>query len=155
MTDIRQRNIVDFEARVRKEMSVCKHFRGIQNDPCEAGVNIRETVGGPDFGWGTRLPCLPWKGNKAETECDKKELPTREEAEDEVRRQHNSIENHMKAVGAAHRDAKEKGYGVGHSGRGEVDCPCCGVGRIAYSVASVNGHLWGRCSTRDCVAWME
>jgi hypothetical protein len=35
-----------------------------------------------------------------------------------------------------------------------IACPVCG-GRLHLSQAAYNGHVWGRCETKDCVAWME
>jgi hypothetical protein len=66
-----------------------------------------------------------------------------------------NVKDTIRAVTATHEDAKAKGLKQGHGGRGELPCPVCKVGTIGYSVASVNGHIWGRCSTKDCVAWME
>lgn len=45
----------------------CRHFNGLpmpigkqeKEKCCEAGVNYRAHVGGPDHGWFTRTPCLP------------------------------------------------------------------------------------------------
>lgn len=36
---------------------------------------------------------------------------------------------------------------------GTITCPICG-GDLRYSVAASNGHVWGACSTSDCVRWM-
>lgn len=37
---------------------------------------------------------------------------------------------------------------------GEIPCPICG-GKLRYSVAASNGHIWGSCATPDCVRWMQ
>ena len=37
---------------------------------------------------------------------------------------------------------------------GAVKCPVCG-GKLNYSVAALNGHLWGKCETGGCLHWME
>lgn len=60
----------------------------------------------------------------------------------------------LKAMAACHEDAKAKGFGRGSAGRGEVECPIC-KGRLRYSVAAVNGHMWGACSTDGCARWMQ
>lgn len=57
------------------------------------------------------------------------------------------------AMGAVIEDAKSRGFGKGKGGAGEIECPIC-KGRLRYSVASVNGHMWGVCSNPDCVRWM-
>jgi DNA-binding XRE family transcriptional regulator len=58
------------------------------------------------------------------------------------------------AMGACHADAKARGYGKGHAGQGSIECPVC-KGTLRYSVAGINGHLWGVCSNKDCVRWMQ
>ncbi len=59
------------------------------------------------------------------------------------------------AVPAVVEDAKRKGLKKGNGGTGEVDCPVCQTGRLCYSVASMNGHIWGTCTTPGCVRWMQ
>lgn len=41
------------------------------------------------------------------------------------------------------------------SGSGEIDCPVCEAGKLSYRRAAYNGHIHAKCSTKDCVAWME
>ena len=41
------------------------------------------------------------------------------------------------------------------SGQGEITCPVCKTGKLRYSRFGYNGHVHARCSTKDCVAWME
>ena len=60
----------------------------------------------------------------------------------------------IEAMAACKTDAKAKGFKMGNGGRGKIDCPVC-HGDLRYSVASVNGHMWGACSTEGCVRWME
>ncbi len=36
--------------------------------------------------------------------------------------------------------------------KGTVACPVCGKD-IYYSIA-YNGHIWGKCETKDCIVWM-
>jgi hypothetical protein len=56
---------------------------------------------------------------------------------------------------AARDDANAHGFKKGNGGRGCITCPVCEKGQLHYSVASYNGHMWGKCSTDDCVAWMQ
>ena len=143
------------EDRIIHEMSSCVHFAGIQHAECAAGVNIRALVGGSDLGWAARLPCLLMDAKKCEVVCDVRKLPTREEAEAEVDRSEKQMERSLKIIWAAHEHAKQKGYGQGHGGKDSMPCPSeCG-GTLHYSVASLNGHMWGRCTTADCASWME
>lgn len=41
------------------------------------------------------------------------------------------------------------------SGAGVMDCPVCKIGKLRYSRDSYNGHVHARCSTPDCVSWMQ
>lgn len=36
----------------------------------------------------------------------------------------------------------------------EQECPVC-KGRIFLRHVKMNGHTFGRCSTKDCIGWME
>lgn len=58
------------------------------------------------------------------------------------------------AMSKAMEDAKSKGIKKGHGGASSLQCPIC-KGVLNYSVASVNGHVWGRCATAGCVSWMQ
>lgn len=60
----------------------------------------------------------------------------------------------LKAMAVCHEDAKAKGFGKGRGGIGEVECPICN-GRLRYSVAAINGHMWGACSSNGCARWMQ
>jgi hypothetical protein len=41
-------------------------------------------------------------------------------------------------------------------GSGVIDCPVCGGKEtLKFSRASYNGHIHARCTTENCVAWME
>jgi hypothetical protein len=39
---------------------------------------------------------------------------------------------------------------------GRIDpCPICGIGPLAFAVASGNGHIRAQCETDNCVSFME
>jgi hypothetical protein len=63
----------------------CKHFTGIGQDCCEAGVNYRELAGEPQFGMALRLPCIERAGGMPNYDpakvvpCEKREAPTAED----------------------------------------------------------------------------
>lgn len=88
---------------------------------------------------------LQWTSEEVRTA-----LPDREAVEAEDKR----FETIMIAMTAARTEAKRLGFKVGRGGRGSLVCPVCG-GQLRFSVAAVNGHLWGSCSTPDCVKWMQ
>lgn len=73
----------------------------------------------------------------------------------------------MKAEKSAARDARTKkvfavlagiaAWRKQHKGKSHaevVECPAC-KGRLHLRIAAVNGHVWGRCETADCVSWVE
>ena len=143
------------EEEIKSEMGRCIHFKGIQNEVCKAGVNVRQLVGGPDFGWGARLPCLLMDAGKCEAECASRKLLTREEAETAVKEPDASLKRTLTAVALAHKHADEQGLGEGNGGASELPCPLeCG-GTLRYRVASYNGHMHAACSTKGCVSWVE
>lgn len=39
--------------------------------------------------------------------------------------------------------------------RGIIPCPICGSGRIRYGISGPKRHIHARCSTPECVWWME
>ena len=42
-----------------------------------------------------------------------------------------------------------------YSGAGEMTCPVCSTGVLSYARSGYNGHVRARCSTTDCVEWVE
>jgi hypothetical protein len=69
----------EHDRQVDHEQHSCRHFTGIQHDECATGVNYRALVGGEQFGWVRRIPCVPEPGETVP--CEKLSLPSREEAE--------------------------------------------------------------------------
>lgn len=142
---------------VQKLMSDCRHFTGASRSPCKAGIDYRTLVGGDDVGWMTRLPCIRAFEPDARfpvVECEQRAVLTREEAIVEADRKLERMEQFRKAHAAAKFDAAGKGLRKGHGGEGEILCPLCGS-KLYYTVASLNGHMWGHCTTKGCVSWME
>lgn len=77
-------------------------------------------------------------------------LPSPEEVAEENARHANFV----LAVNSCTADAKKHGLGRGNGGKGEIECPIC-KGRLRYSVAGLNGHIWGACENKDCVRWLQ
>ena len=128
-------------------MRKCRHFTGVKNKVCKAGVNYDTLV---------PIPCIGRVGAKIEPAfCEKKSCPTREEAIEIDKERAEHTKRFVVALSAAHDDAKKKGYKKGHGGKDSLPCPVCKTGTLHYSVASYNGHLWGQCSTKDCMSWMQ
>lgn len=40
-------------------------------------------------------------------------------------------------------------------GSGKMKCPICRIGELSYSRSIYNGHVHARCSSENCVNWME
>ncbi len=141
---------------VKGEMLTCRHFNGIQNDYCKAGVNYRELAGEPSVGCMTRIPCLPMNEPKhgPMAVCEKRDRWTKLEAEVNVTRGDEAMARHMLAFRAVHDDAKAKGYKKNRGGVSECRCPIC-EGKIRYAVSNYNGHIHAKCDTAGCVLWME
>lgn len=137
------------ERNIQGTLLRCRHFTGIQQDECLAGVSYANFMDA-----GSSLPCIPL-GKPAAVTCDKKSCWTREEAEanqaDVERRQ----KAFLNAASAAHIHAAELGFGEGHGGQGELPCPVCQTGLLRYIVAAFNGHMHAACNTKDCISWME
>lgn len=77
-------------------MSHCKHFDGIQNETCKAGVNyetVTEKALNPRTGIGIRLACYP--GDQSCMSCDKYQGWQLEEALAEEARREVAIQAHL------------------------------------------------------------
>lgn len=125
-----------------RRLETCRHFNGIQNGRCDAGVEyatVRDETKRP--GW----PCL----DPAVTTCTLCVRYTAEEAEQIQRDQDASLQRVLKA-----RAAIVEATGGKRGLRGAIACPNCG-GTLSYSVAGSNGHIWAACSTKECASWME
>ena len=131
----------------------CKHYPEFRDKACDAGVNMRKLVGGPDLGWATRLPCLPSirKLCSATVSCEKFEAITALEAK-----------AHEEDVLAMLEKAKEFDQLIGElkakfgkqSAGGTCPCPVCG-GTVVFRVSGYNGHVALHCDGEDCVSMME
>ena len=121
----------------------CKHFNGVQNAQCKAGVEYRQ------FDRQTGLPCL--RDCAGHQECPQRQWLTEAEVAAEVA----EIEAHSKrfmTLLPLIQSIKEEHRGK--SWAGVKICPVC-AGRLHLSHASLNGHVHGKCETKDCVSWME
>jgi hypothetical protein len=125
----------------------CRHFNGVQNTTCKAGVRYG------DFANRDLLaPCLPRMGPREVGTCDKREPYTEADIDAREAQIEASMERHRKAgpVIAEIRKAHK-----GRSATGSVPCPACGTGTLHWAIAGYNGHMRGRCSAAGCLNWME
>lgn len=138
---------------IQSALSSCRHFNGIQNKKCQAGIVYLAWKQGVEE---RAMPCIPKHINGRETwPCGLFEIMSLADAEKEADERIVTMNRGIKVRHAAHEDAKSKGLGKGHGGVGEIPCPGCENGTLRYSVASYNGHMHGRCSTPGCASWME
>lgn len=127
----------------------CRHFNGIQNARCQAGVEYQRSTG-------KAMPCIPKFINDREVwSCGLFEIMSVEDAEKEAAERVAAIERTDTAHAAAKADAKAKGLRRGSGGVSDLPCPVCDGGTLRYSVASYNGHMHAKCTTTGCVSWME
>lgn len=61
---------------------------------CDKGVTIRDHVGGSDFGWMARMPCVTTGLSKEQVPCNLRELPTAEQ----VKADQATMEAHVRAI---------------------------------------------------------
>jgi len=127
----------------------CKHFRGVQNKLCGAGINMRDITGGPAFGWARRMPCLV--SNNSQVTCTEYSEQTPQEIEAEEAEREKHFEKFKLAQPLIREIRTEH---EGKSWEGIKKCPCCG-GKLFLSHSSYNGHVHGECETEGCLKWME
>lgn len=136
------------EHNIEVNMLKCRHFNGVQNKVCKAGVNYDDVE---------PIPCIGYRPGATikQAECKKKSCYSRDEAIQIEKEHQESMKKFGLALGAASDDAKKRGLKKGQGGKGSLPCPVCKTGTLHYSVASYNGYLWGQCSTSGCVSWMQ
>lgn len=137
-----------------------KRFVRGSKEACGAGVVFDELAKVEELGFSgcaLRLPCIRSHHDPANRkgqplcECPKLRWPTSEESEAHEREIKESIERTnaaMKAVTPIR--AKWKGQ----NWSGTVECPVC-KGTLNVRHAGSNGHVWAKCNTEGCVAWIE
>jgi hypothetical protein len=123
----------------------CRHFNGVQNKTCSAGVayeSIRDGDG-QRASFATR-PCFAGEGR---IPCNLRSFKTGEEVEAEI-----AETDHLLAKVSGARAA------IVASGQphGAIACPVCGTpDALRFSVSPYNGHVHAACATAGCVSWME
>jgi hypothetical protein len=133
----------------------CKHFTGIMADggKCNAGV-VYLTIKSTDENRKgiAKYPCFR---ENIEVPCAKREFLTPEEVATEIAELESSWERMKLGLAATQTDAARLGLRKGNGGKGSVPCPACKTGTLHYTVAAYNGHMWGKCTTADCLSWMQ
>lgn len=120
--------------------NACVYFNGITNDKCDAEITYpREWKDNPCHKSHENIP------------CEKRRFPTQEEVEIFVKELELQFENMKKAFVIV---GKIKNEHKSHNWEGVEVCPVCN-GKLHMSHSAFNGHVWGKCETEKCLAWME
>ena len=139
----------------------CRHYKGMHGKTaCDAGVEFasvrvdhepiqyRRRGEGAVYTASRSFPCVAGL-NYVDCGCQQREYYTAAEIEEHERDVHDSFDRSEKAVKAI-RDFAKGRKGI----NGEIECPNC-KGKLKFSIASYNGHIHARCSTDDCVSFMQ
>lgn len=135
----------------------CRHYKPEPGDPrCALGVDIRKHVGGDRFGWYARMPCVTDRPGEKPfrhdvVPCDKREPHT----EAEIAEHDTETERLVARTLAIDPWVAAKKAAHPNGGSGFELCPGkCGQ-EIRWSIASSNGHMFAKCQTEGCIAFME
>lgn len=74
--------------------------------------------------------------------------------QDEIDSNKEEFEATQKAIGKIFEDAKQRGFGKGRPGQAKIPCPKCRKD-LFYRVNSFNGHVWAKCSSDNCIGFMQ
>ncbi len=104
----------------------------------------------------------PWSANAQHDPDCERELTSQgytpcqcDERREEEMHNRDRVAILLRGVNAVHEDAKSKKLGRGKGGKSTMACPLCTDGTIVYTVANVNGHIWAKCSTDNCLKFIE
>lgn len=129
-------------------------------DACKAGVVYDELTRNKELGQTgcmLRRPCIRDHHTESERrgeplcECPHLKWPTLEESEEHEREVQKHMEKMMTALVTI--DPIRKAH-KGKDWSGVIECQCC-KGKLHVRHAGYNGHVWAKCETDNCVAWIE
>lgn len=137
----------------------CVHFTGVMQKTCKAGMVYDEVDKDLRIAYRMGLPCIkPSKpdefdrlAGRAQCPCQHLRFPAPEEVQKELDAIERETQRFMIAEKAV-RPIREK-Y-KGQDWRGIIECPIC-KGKLHVTHSAYNGHVWGKCETEGCVAWIE
>lgn len=132
----------------------CSHFNGIGKNVCEAGVNYEAAFNGGTPGMMQRMACF--KHASTPMPCALVAFPSADDVAKEIAHINERSDKLRTAMIACRADADSHGWGKDKGGgASSIPCPVCNSGTLRYSIANVNGHMHGRCSTAGCMSWMQ
>lgn len=111
----------------------CIHFTGLMNDCCKAGVLYKDVKIKPQGAYMCQIPCIKTGGF-----CEKFETLTEEQAEKESKEIEEISERSFIVYAIIKTDERQQG---------DIDCPC--GGKVKFTKASSNGHIWCKCNKCD------
>jgi len=133
----------------------CRHHKKPKPmvDECALGIDLTKHVG--KFGSAYMLPCHDQsKDGIAKDECAHRSFFTDAEIAEQDAESDRCVAETMRRLNViAPLVERLRKDGKGRSGT--EPCPVCGDGEVSWRVDSWNGHLAMRCSTTDCIAFME
>lgn len=131
----------------------CRHFNGVlgpgmrkDHKPCLVGQNFRDFADDDPAGRGRKLACLG-EGTKT---CPKFSAWTAAEVQADE-----EMWEKITAETLTAKAAIEQAIKAGAPSTGDIPCPACKAGQLKYSRSDYNGHIWAKCTTEDCVTFME
>lgn len=132
------------ESQIQADAKNCRHFNGIQNGTCKAGVSYDSLPKGTNI---LKYACFGFDTAR----CKKFEAT----GVDAARKKWEEIDKHTVGFVEA-RTAITNKEGKNRGVQGRIDCPVCGQKEsLHYSIAGYNGHIHAACKTEGCVRWME
>ena len=127
----------------------CKHFNGVQNDCCDAGVEYKSIAIAFKY-----RPCMPTSIlSTPNTTCNKFYAITKEE-EAQAEADHKDAFIRVVAARLAITDIHGTKKPLEFI-KDQMPCPVCKSGDLHYTISNYNGHIHGQCTTAKCVFWME
>lgn len=136
-----------------QKQNKCKHFSGLSEDTCKAGVKYADVKIPLGQGKVFDIPCL--KDYCTNSTCGKREFYTDAEIDEQVAESARRFER-ICLIRAAIVERLGGPWKRGMEGSGgSIACPACKTGAVSFSRSGCNGHIHARCSTPDCASWME
>ncbi len=139
---------------IKTQEAKCKYMTGLMcggSTVCKAGVDVRELVGGDNFGWLARIPCNTI--NETDIVCDKFCVKTQQEL-DEEDSEWKKLLNKIQLIDPLVAQLKDKFYKKGEDATGFEICPAC-KGNLVWGISGYNGHIRMQCKTDKCISLIE
>jgi len=145
----------------------CLHFIGGCADTCAKGVKYADVKKqhnpplqyryhrerGTPYMRTASLPCFKDKAFGAV--CDLAEFPTTDQIMKHDADSEAFVARMLTTRKTILADIATKQIPDDGSSAGTIPCPICGTGEVRYRRSGYNGHIHAKCSTENCVAWME